>query len=428
MGKSVTATMMGVLIKQGAYELTQPAPIPEWQSPGDPRAKIRIADLLNMSSGLRIKGPDDPDFDPSGTYPDHLYLYTGRVNSFQYAATRPQQWPPGTVGRYRNTDPVLTNYLIAWRSRKRGEDYHSFRSARCSTRIGIRTMVIETDPFGNFLGQGYDFMSGRDWARLGNLYLQDGVWNGERILQRATPSSSARWRRAGAPDKRPIYGGFFWINGDGAFPVPREATTWRARAVRPRSSFRPTTSSSVRLGHFKGSTVGLVGIQEGTRAPDGGGAGSGNDANERTVCDARMVARSPSRRPVGRLLQQQLAERARSGHDLLRHQPRSVTGNIGGLRGADAICPEPGDPRGAGNRTFPPISARSATPTMAAVPPMRASRIGSGPWYQREAVLLANNLTTLHALKGTRRCSSTRRESRSTANGVGSPTPVQHDI
>ena len=43
-------------------------------------------------------------------------------------------------------------------------------------------MVMETDPYGNFLTQGYEYMSGRDWARLGNLYLQDGMWNGQRIL------------------------------------------------------------------------------------------------------------------------------------------------------------------------------------------------------------------------------------------------------
>src|SRR5215831_15890909 len=96
MGKSVTSTLMGVLIKQGVYDLWQPAPIPEWQSPGDPRAKIRIADLLHMSSGLRIRAPLDPDYDPSGSYPDHVYLYTGSVNMFQYAATRPLQWPPDT--------------------------------------------------------------------------------------------------------------------------------------------------------------------------------------------------------------------------------------------------------------------------------------------------------------------------------------------
>ena len=55
MGKSLTATLMGVLVKQGVYDLWQPAPIPEWQSAGDPRANIRIADILHMSSGLRIK-------------------------------------------------------------------------------------------------------------------------------------------------------------------------------------------------------------------------------------------------------------------------------------------------------------------------------------------------------------------------------------
>lgn len=107
MGKSVTATLMGVLIQQGAYTLTQPAPIPEWQSPSDPRAKIRIADLLNMSSGLRIIAPQDPGYDPSGPYPDHLHLYSGRMNSFQYAATRPLQWPPATIGRYHNTDLLV---------------------------------------------------------------------------------------------------------------------------------------------------------------------------------------------------------------------------------------------------------------------------------------------------------------------------------
>jgi len=120
---------MGVLIKQGVYDLWQRAPITEWQGAGDPRAKIRIADLLHMSSGLRIKAPQDPDYDPSGTYPDHLYLNTGSVDSFHYAATRPLQWPPNTVGRYRNTDPVLINYLIRLAVEKRGEEYLSHQSS-----------------------------------------------------------------------------------------------------------------------------------------------------------------------------------------------------------------------------------------------------------------------------------------------------------
>ncbi len=133
MGKSLSATLLGILIRQGVYTLTQPAPFPEWSQPGDPRAKIRIADILQMSSGLRIRAPQDPDYDPTGTYPDHLYLYTGGVNSFHYAATRPQQWPVGTVGRYRNTDPVLANYLVRLGVEKRGEEYLSFPQRASST-------------------------------------------------------------------------------------------------------------------------------------------------------------------------------------------------------------------------------------------------------------------------------------------------------
>src|SRR5205823_6083847 len=108
-----------ILIKQGVYDLWQSAPVPEWQSANDPRAKIRIADILHMSSGLRIKAPQDPDYDPAGTYSDHVYLYTGGVDSYHYAATRPQQWPPNTIGRYRNSDPVLISYLGARPDRRR---------------------------------------------------------------------------------------------------------------------------------------------------------------------------------------------------------------------------------------------------------------------------------------------------------------------
>ena len=256
MGKSVTATLLGILIKQGVYELSQPAPIPEWQHPDDPRAKIRIADLLNMSSGLRIIAPQDPGYDPAGPYPDHLYLYTGRVNSFQYAATRPLQWPPATVGRYHNTDPVLVNYLVRLAVEKRGEEYLSFPQRALFDRIGIRSMVIETDPFGNLLTQGYDFMAARDWARLGNLYLHDGVWNGQRILPEGYVKFVSSLAPAWKADGRPIYGGFFWINGDGTFPVPKEAYYMSGAGGQTTLMVPSHDLVVVRLGHFKGAATG----------------------------------------------------------------------------------------------------------------------------------------------------------------------------
>jgi CubicO group peptidase (beta-lactamase class C family) len=262
MGKSITATLFGILLNKGAYQLTQPAPIPEWQTPGDPRAKIRIEDLLHMSSGLRIRAPQDPDFDPSGPYPDHLYLYTGGVDSYHYAATRPLQWPPNTVGRYRNTDPVLISYLIRLAVERAGEEYLSFPQRALFDKLGIRTMRIETDPFGNFLGQGYELGCGRDWARLGNLYLQDGVWNGERIL----PVGYAKFVSTPAPawvaDKRPIYGAFFWINGDGQYPVPRDSYYMVGAGGQVTLIVPSHDLVVVRMGHYKGETPGVAALRK----------------------------------------------------------------------------------------------------------------------------------------------------------------------
>jgi CubicO group peptidase (beta-lactamase class C family) len=256
MGKSLTATLMGMLIQQGVYQLDQPAPIPEWQEEGDPRAQIRISDLLRMSSGLRCRAPGEPGLDPSLGYLDHLYLYTGGANSFTWAATRPQEWPPNTVGRYRNCDPVLVNYLVRLGVEGKGEEYLSFPRRALFDRIGIRNFVVEADPYGNFLLQGYELGSGRDWARLGNLYLQEGVWNGERIL----PEGYAKFVSTVAPawdaDGRPVYGGFFWINTLETFPIPKEAY-YMAGAGGQNTIIIPSHSLVVvRLGHYKGEQAG----------------------------------------------------------------------------------------------------------------------------------------------------------------------------
>lgn len=260
MGKSIIATLMGILIREHAYSLWQPAPIPQWQAPGDPRAAITIADILHMSSGLRIRSPADPDFDERGPYPDHLYLYTGSIDSFNYAATRPLEWPPNTVGRYRNTDPVLASYLIRLAVEKRHEDYHAFPQRALFDRIGIRTMVLDVDPYGNFLTQGYEQGSARDWARLGNLYLQDGVWNGQRILS----EEFVRFVRTPAPaweaDHRPVYGGFFWLNETGRFPIPKDSYYMAGAGGQFVFIIPSRHLVVVRLGHYKGAAAGTAAL------------------------------------------------------------------------------------------------------------------------------------------------------------------------
>ena len=258
MGKSLTGTLMGVLIHKGVYDLWQPAPVPEWQSQGDPRQAIRIGDVMRMSSGLRFRAPQDPDFDPDVGYADHIYVYTGTVSSFAWVAAKDQQWPPSTVGRYRNSDPVLTNYLVRLGVESLGENYHQFPQRHLFDKLGIRNLIPETDPYGNFLLQGYEFGSGRDWARLGNLYLTDGVApTGERLLPEGYVEYASTLAPAWEADGRHQYGGaFFWVNQAGQYPIPSSAF-YMAGAGGQTTLVIPSHDMVVaRLGHYSGAGEG----------------------------------------------------------------------------------------------------------------------------------------------------------------------------
>ena len=255
MGKSLTATLIGQLIQQGVYDLWAPAPVAEWQQPNDPRRAIRIADLLRMSSGLRFVAPQDPGFDRAKGYPDHLYVYTGAIDAHRWSITRPAQWTPNTIGRYRNSDPLTLNHLIKKAALARGEDYLSYPQRRLFDKLGIRHMTLETDPYGNFLLQGYELGTGRDWTRLALLYLNGGVSNGERIL----PAAFIDFVRTPAPAwEQPIYGGMFWLNRTKTFPIPEDAY-YMAGAGGQSTIIIPTHDMTVvRIGHYKGANAGDV--------------------------------------------------------------------------------------------------------------------------------------------------------------------------
>lgn len=258
MGKSLTATLAGLLIRDGYFELDDPAPVPEWhQQPDDPRAAITVADLFHMSSGLRFIAPRDPDYSPDKGYPDHMFIYTGAIDAFEYSVSRPLQFPPNTEGRYRNSDPLTVGYIIRRTVEAMGRNYLTWPQEALFDRIGIREQVLEPDPFGNFLLTGYDYGTARNWARLGLLYLQDGVWNGERLL----PEGFVEFVSTRAPAwDEPVYGGFFWINGDGAWNLPRTAY-FAAGGGGQRTFIVPSHDMVVvRLGHFRGDSRGMAAL------------------------------------------------------------------------------------------------------------------------------------------------------------------------
>jgi CubicO group peptidase (beta-lactamase class C family) len=249
MGKSITATLIGLLIQQGELALDEPAPVPAWQGEDDPRKAITVRNLLNMSSGLHFTAPRDPDYSEDKGYPDHMFIYTGAVDAFDFSIGKPLQFPPGTEGRYRNSDPLTLGYLVKKTVTERGEDYLTFPQRALFDKIGIRRQVLETDPYGNFLLTGYDYGTARNWTRLGLLYLWDGVWLGERLL----PEGFVEFVSTPAPGwKEPVYGGQFWINGKGELALPKEAF-YMAGAGGQNTFIVPSHDLViVRMGHFKG--------------------------------------------------------------------------------------------------------------------------------------------------------------------------------
>ncbi len=253
MGKSITSTLFALLVKDGTYTLEQRAPVPAWQSPGDPRGAIRTMDLLRMSSGLRFIATQDPDYSPDKGYPDHFYIYTGAVNAFDYSVNVPLQFPINTEGRYRNCDPLTIGYLIEQAVTKRGEEYLTWPQRALFDRIGIRRQVLETDPYGNFLLTGYDYGTPRNWARLGLLYLQDGVWQGTRLL----PEGWATFVSTPAPAwKQGNYGGLFWVNGAGQWNLPKEAYFMAGAGGQWTFIIPSHQLVVVRMGHSRGAAAG----------------------------------------------------------------------------------------------------------------------------------------------------------------------------
>lgn len=114
-------------------------------------------------------------------------------------------------------------------------------------------MVMETDPYGNFLLQGYEFGTARDWNRLGNLYLNDGVWNGERILPEGFVEFVSTLAPSWVADGRPIYGGFFWINGTETFPIPKDAYFMAGAGGQYTVIIPSHDLVVVKLSHYKGA-------------------------------------------------------------------------------------------------------------------------------------------------------------------------------
>lgn len=199
MTKSVTNAMVGVLVKEGKLKTEDPAPVPEWQN--DERKSITLNDLLHASSGLAW---NESYFNPAS---DFHQMFIHRDDKGAYAASRPLESQPGTVFEYSSGSTNIISRII--RQAVGDEAYYRFAQEKLFHKAGMYSFIIEPDASGTFVASSYSFATARDWARLGLLYLNDGVVNGERLL----PEGWVKYSTTPGP-AAPLqqYGAQIWLN------------------------------------------------------------------------------------------------------------------------------------------------------------------------------------------------------------------------
>lgn len=201
--KSVTATLVGTLVAAGKLRLDAPPPVPEWKDAGDPRAKITLHQLLNMSSGLEFYEPYDPGSDSTK-------MLFERHDMAAYAANKPLAYKPGTVWYYSSGTANILSRLVFQAAGGTLKGYEAYARAHLFGPAGMTSAVFQPDETGNFVGSSYLYATARDWARFGLLYLDRGMINGQRLF----PADWADFVRTPAPaDPQKRYGGQFWLNG-----------------------------------------------------------------------------------------------------------------------------------------------------------------------------------------------------------------------
>lgn len=200
MTKSVMSALVGTLVADGKLSLEDKSLLPQWRTPGDPRAGISVEDLLRMRSGLRFA---EVYSDPLS---DVTRMLFAEPDAGGFAASRPLESPPGAKWQYASG----TSNILSLLARKAvGEaDYQAWPRRVLFDPAGMSSAVMETDASGTFVASSFLYATARDWARFGKLFLDDGVAAGRRVL----PPGWARFCATPTPQSdEGRYGAHWWL-------------------------------------------------------------------------------------------------------------------------------------------------------------------------------------------------------------------------
>ena len=198
MAKSVVNALVGILVHQGKLTLDQCSLLPEWDSPEDSRRAITLDQLLRMQSGLQF---EEVYSDPRSHVTNMLFQ---KADAAAYAASLPLTDSSGSWSYGSGTTNILCR-IIRHVLGKSLADYWAFPHQALFGPLGMTSAVLEPDAAGTFIGSSFMYATARDWLKLGQLYLQDGRWQGQQLL----PEGWVQYSVAPSdPGQR--YGAHFW--------------------------------------------------------------------------------------------------------------------------------------------------------------------------------------------------------------------------
>ncbi len=211
MAKSMGHTLVGTLVDQGLLDPQQPAPVPEWQTPGDPRQKITLAQLLEMRDGLAFSEVYELG---QTSHVVEMLFGEGKPDMAHYTASLPLGHEPGTFFNYSSGTSNVISRIVADQVGY-GDSYRQYIDQRLFGPLGMKSAEVSFDDRGVFIASSFVHANALDFAKFGLLYLRGGEWDGARII-------SEEWAAtAQIPHSFDAEGGLghfyswqWWVTGD----------------------------------------------------------------------------------------------------------------------------------------------------------------------------------------------------------------------
>lgn len=206
MAKSMTQTVLGMLLVDGLIDVNAPAPIEEWS---DSRKAITIRHLLRMRSGLQW---NEDYVDGEASHVIDMLFGDGASDTGTYAAALPFEHEVDTVWNYSSGTTNILSRII--RDVLGGGDaYSAYLQERLFDPLGMKSATATFDDAGTFVGSSFVHATARDFARYGLFALRDGVFDGQRLIPEGW-MDSARTMHAWDPEDEQGYGEHWWVADD----------------------------------------------------------------------------------------------------------------------------------------------------------------------------------------------------------------------